>query len=110
MASLATAASSVFDMVGQTSGAVVSAVNTVAGGMSMLNDFVTAQRVMQSKRLTLGTIEYDDVILENASLDALKREESIKSYVGSDSAKAVSYQAHHDRLKAALEAATKPAS
>ena len=108
MATIGNAVTSVMDVITSTSGTLVSTVNTVAGGMSMLNDFVGAQRTMQTKRLAITGIEYDDVLMETAALDALKREEKIKAYVGNDTAKADSYTKHFARLSAALEAAKAP--
>jgi len=108
MATLGNAVTSVFDVITSTSTTVVSTVNAIATGAGMLNDFVGAQRTMQNERLIAHSISYSDILLEEVSADAFKREEKIRQLVGNDPAKQASYQAHYDRLKLAIAAASKP--
>lgn len=104
MATIATASSSVFDMVTSTSGAVVSVVNSVAGGATMLNDFVSSQRTKQQLRIKQELLDYPDMLMEQTVINNLKRREEVDRYIAGDPAKAEAYAKEYARISARWDA------
>lgn len=105
MATFSSTLNSVYDLVGQSSNAVVSTVSTVSSGAQMLNDFVAHARIKQAKRLSRELITYDDVLLDTAAQEATQREDTLRNFIAGNSEKAKAYSDHKDRLKALFDAA-----
>lgn len=108
MATFGNATSGLFDVVAQTSNTLVSAVNTISGGIGMLNDYVTAQRDNQTMRLAAESVNYGKTLATQAALDAYKRERQVREIVGNDEAAQKTFNEHYTAILDAVNNAIKP--
>lgn len=103
MATVRMAAGNLLGTVADTANAISTTMNTVAGGVSILNDMVNNIKNKRRESTLVEMISYRDNLINDASLDAVKREENIRSYIGSDEGKQKSFNDFHSKLEAAFE-------
>lgn len=103
MATVRMAAGNLLGTVADTANAISTTMNTVAGGVSILNDMVNNIKNKRRESTLVEMISYRDNLINDASLDAVKREENIRSYIGNDEGKQKSFNDFHSKLEAAFE-------
>ncbi|QDP54376.1 MAG: hypothetical protein Unbinned4120contig1000_28 [Prokaryotic dsDNA virus sp.] len=103
MATLRTATGSVLGVVTDTAGAVSSAANTISGSMGILNDMVTTARRKRKETTIVEMITFRNNLIQDSALDQVKREETIRTYIGNDEEKQKSFNAFEQKLNAAFE-------
>lgn len=103
MATVRMAAGNLLGTVADTANAVSTTMNTVAGGVSILNDMVNNIKNKRRESTLVEMISYRDNLINDASLDAVKREENIRSYIGNDEAKQKSFNDFHNKLNDAFQ-------
>lgn len=104
MATVRMAAGNLLGTVADTANAISTAMNTVAGGVSILNDMVNNIKNKRRESTLVEMISYRDNLINDASLDAVKREENIRSYIGNDEGKQKSFTDFHSKLEEAFKA------
>lgn len=104
MATVRMAAGNLLGTIADTANALSTTMNTVAGGVSILNDMVNNVKNKRRESTLVEMISYRDNLINDASLDAVKREENIRSYIGNDEEKQKSFNIFHGKLEAAFEA------
>lgn len=103
MATVRMAAGNLLGTVADTANALSTTMNTVAGGVSIFNDMVNNIKNKRRESTLVEMISYRDNLINDASLDAVKREENIRSYIGNDEAKQKSFNEFHNKLQTAFE-------
>lgn len=102
MATVRMAAGSVLGTVTDTANAISSTVNTISGGMGILNDMVTTMRNKRQESTLVEMISYRSNLISDAALEQVKREENIRNYIGSDPAKQEAYNNFSNKLNEAF--------
>lgn len=103
MATLRTATGSVLGLVTDTASSVSTIANTISGGVNILNDMVQSTRVKRQEANIVEMISFRDNLINDASLDAVKREENIRMYIGNDEGKQKSFNNFQLKLQAAFD-------
>jgi hypothetical protein len=104
MASVRMAAGNMLSTVADTANAVSGVMNTVSGGVSILNDMVQNVKNKRREATLVEMISFRDNLINDASIDAVKREENILSYIGNDVNKQKSFEDFHTKLENAFKA------
>lgn len=104
MATVRMAAGNLLGTVADTANALSTTMNTVAGGISILNDMVNNVKNKRRESTLVEMISFRDNLINDASLDAVKREENIQNYIGNDPAKQQSFQEFQEKLQTAFKA------
>lgn len=103
MATVRMAAGNLLSTVADTANTVSTTMNTISGGVSILNDMVQSIKNKRRESTLVEMISYRDNLINDASLDAVKREENIRSYIGEDSTKQESFNNFHEKLLNAFQ-------
>ena len=98
MATLRTAAGNVLSTVSDGAQTISNTFNTLSGGVSILNGMVQHIRLKQTYQHEVDLASFEDNLLKDASLDAVKREENIRSYIGNDTTKQELFNEFHQKL------------
>lgn len=102
MATVRMAAGNLLGTVADTANTISSVANTISGGVSILNDMVQNVKNKRREATLVEMISYRDNLMNDASLDAVKREENIKNYIGNDENKQKSFNDFHEKLEKAF--------
>lgn len=84
MATARIATQAVMSTVTDTAQAVSAAVNTVAGGVHYVNDFVQDQRQKQLTRIAISNVGFKEKMLDEAKMDMVQRKKSIADFLSED--------------------------
>ena len=103
MATLRMAAGSMLGAVTDTANAASSVVSAISGSAGILNDYVTRARQNQQEAAVVHGISYRQNLMEDASIEAVKREENIRNYIGNDEGKKSSFSNFFTKLEQAFE-------
>lgn len=103
MATLRMAAGNVLGLVADTANTVSTLANTMSGGVNILNDMVNNVKNKRREATLVEMISFRDNLINDAALDAVKREENIRSYIGNDDGKKQSFSEFSGKLRAAFE-------
>jgi hypothetical protein len=98
MATVRMAAGNMLSTVADTANTVSTVMNTVSGGVSILNDMVQNVKNKRREATLVEMVSFRDNLINDASLDAVKREENIRSYIGNDEAKQDVFNKFHEKL------------
>lgn len=99
MTSLRMAGSQVLGTVSDTASAISSTVNALAGGMNIINDYVTTARNKQREANVVSMTTFRQQLMEDATLEAVKRQENIANYIGNDPTKTAAYDKFWEKLQ-----------
>ena len=108
MATIRMATGNVLGTIADTANAVSSVVNTVAGGAAILNDYVTRMRDKGRESSLVEMISFRDNLINDASLDAVKREENIRAYIAGDEGRQTSFNNFSKKLEEAFQKYDQP--
>ena len=103
MATLRTATGSVLGVVTDTAGAVSSAANTISGSMGILNDMVTTARKKRQETTVVEMLTFRTNLIQDSALDQVKRQETIRTYIGNDEAKQEAFNDFETKLNEAFQ-------
>lgn len=103
MATVRMAAGNMLSTIADTANAVSTTMNTISGGISILNDMVQNVKNKRRESTLVEMISFRDNLINDASLDAVKREENIKSYIGNDENKQKSFIEFSEKLTNAFK-------
>jgi len=103
MATARMAAGNVLGVVTDVANTISVTSNTIANGVGILNDMVINLKRKRQESNLVEMISFRDNLINDASLDAVKREENIRSYIGNDEAKQESFTKFHEKLTSAFE-------
>lgn len=103
MASVRMAAGNMLSTVADTANAVSGVMNTVSGGVSILNDMVQNVKNKRREATLVEMISFRDNLINDASIDAVKREENIRNYIGNDEGKKNSFNEFQLKLQNAFK-------
>ncbi len=103
MATVRMAAGNLLSTVADTANTVSVLANTISGSVSILNDMVQNVKNKRRESTLVEMISFRDNLINDASLDAVKREENIRSYIGSDEGKMESFQKFQEKLITAFK-------
>src|SRR3982750_1338657 len=98
MATVRMAAGNLLGTIADTANTVSVLANTVSGSVSILNDMVQNVKNKRRESTLVEMISFRDNLINDASLDAVKREENIRSYIGNDEGKQNSFNQFHEKL------------
>lgn len=98
MATARLAIGNVLGVVSDASTAVSSVFSTINGGASMLNDYVARQRIKQQDTTKIELHQFRKHLIQDATIENLKREETVRAYVGNDAEKQKSYNEYLEEL------------
>ncbi len=104
MATVRMAAGNLLGTIADTANTISTLANTVSGGVSILNDMVSNVRDKRRETTLVEMISFRDNLVNDASLDAVKREENIRNYIGNDPGKQQSFLKFQEKLQLAFEA------
>ena len=76
--------------------------NTLANGVGILNDMVQNLKNKRQESNLVEMISYRSNLINDASVDAVKREENIRAYIGNDEVKQETFTAFHKKLEEAF--------
>lgn len=107
MATLRTTTGSLLGTVTDTANTISTLANTISGGVNILNDMVQSTRTKRNEANTVEMISFRDNLFNDASLDAVKREETIRAYIGNDELKQDSFKKFYTKLTSAFEKSDK---
>lgn len=102
MATVRMAAGNLLGTVSDTANAISTTMNTVAGGISILNSKV---QVMHQKQRIAGIAEienFEEQLIKNSNLENVKLEETVRAYIGNDPEKQAAYNKYDEKLRAAI--------
>lgn len=102
MATVRMAAGNLLGTVADTAGAISATMNTLNGGVSILNDMVQNVKHKRREATLVEMISFRDNLIDDASLDAVKRAENIMSYIGNDVNKQEKFNEFSEKLKSAF--------
>lgn len=77
--------------------------NTIANGVGILNDMVQNLKAKRQESNIVEMISFRTNLMTDASVDAVKREETVRAYIGSDTVKQEVYNKFHEKLELAFE-------
>lgn len=100
MATARIAAGSVFDTVAATANAVSAIANTASDSVLMLHDFVAKHRKMQQIKTIIDLDSYENRVIEDSSVETIKRRIDINKFLESNPDYKTQYQEELDRVKA----------
>lgn len=103
MATVRMAAGNLLSTVADTANTVSTTMNTISGGVSILNDMVQNIKNKRRESTLVEMISFRDNLINDASLDAVKREENIRSYLGTDEGKLKSFSEFTAKLENAFK-------
>lgn len=103
MATVRMAAGNLLGTVADTANAISVTANTISGGVEILNDMVNTIKNKRRESTLVEMKDYRKVLKEQASLNAVKREQEIRSYIGTDEEKAKSYNNYMSELDKMFE-------
>jgi hypothetical protein len=103
MATARMAAGNVLGVVTDVANTISVTSNTIANGVGILNDMVQNLKNKRQESNLVEMISFRTNLMSDAALDAVKREENIRSYIGQDTAKQESYNQFHNKLEKAFE-------
>lgn len=102
MASARMAAGGVLSVVTDLANTISVTSNTIANGVGILNDMVQNIKNKRQEGTLVEMITFRQTLIEDASLNAVKREEAIRAYIGNDQVKQDAYNQFSDKLKEAF--------
>ena len=76
--------------------------NTVSNGVGILNDMVQNLKTKRQQSNLVEMISFRTNLMSDASVDAVKREENIRAYIGNDEHKQECYNNFHKKLEEAF--------
>lgn len=103
MATARMAAGNVLGVVTDVANTISVTSNTIANGVGILNDMVQNIKNKRQESNLVEMISFRTNLMSDAALDAVKREENIRSYIGNDEGKQESYNSFHAKLEQAFE-------
>lgn len=103
MATARMAAGNVLGVVTDVANTISVTSNTIANGVGILNDMVQNLKNKRQESNLVEMISFRNNLMSDASLDAVKREEAIRSYIGNDESKQKSYNDFHSKLQEAFK-------
>lgn len=103
MATVRMAAGNLLSTVADTANTVSTTMNTISGGVSILNDMVQNIKNKRREATLVEMISFRDNLINDASLDAVKREENIQQYIGNDENKKKSFEEFSEKLNQAFK-------
>ena len=103
MATARMAAGNVLGVVTDVANTVSVLSNTISNGVGIVNDMVQNLKNKRQESNIVEMISFRNNLMSDASLDAVKREENIRSYIGNDESKQKSYNEFHTKLEKAFE-------
>jgi len=98
MATIKTAASSLFGTVSDTAETFSSVVNTISSGIHMLNDQVQAARIKQQTNITISLADHQLHAIEDAALLNSERAKTTNKWLEENPQLAETYVSHFNRL------------
>ncbi len=98
MATARMAIGNVLGVVSDASTAVSSVFSTLNGGASMLNDYVARQRIKQQDTTKVELHQFRKHLIQDAAIENLKREETVRSYIGDDTVKQEAFKSYTKEL------------
>lgn len=104
MATVRMAAGNLLSTVADSANTISTVMNTVSGGVGILNDMVQNVKNKRRESTLVEMISFRDNLINDASLDAVKREENIRSYIGNDEGKQTAFNNFHQKLENAFKA------
>jgi len=104
MATARMAAGNVLGVVTDVANTISVTSNTIANGVGILNDMVQNIKNKRQEGNIVEMISFRQTLIEDASLNAVKREENIRAYIGNDEGKQESYNKFTEKLNAAFVA------
>jgi hypothetical protein len=103
MATARMAAGNVLGVVTDVANTISVTSNTIANGVGILNDMVVNLKTKRQESNMVEMISFRTNLMSDAALDAVKREENIRAYIGQDTVKQDSYNNFHKKLTDAFE-------
>lgn len=102
MANARMAAGGILGVITDVSNTLSTTSNTISNGVGILNDMVQNIKTKRQESNIVEMIGFRDTLIEEASIAAVKREENIRSYIGSDEVKQTAYNEYHAKLRDAF--------
>ena len=99
------ATGAVFATVTDTAQAVSAGVNTIASGVHMLNDFVSAQRIKQQARIKVDLSNFDYRLAQDSARENAARDLETGNWLKENPEAKESYDAHFQRISKLLNPA-----
>lgn len=103
MATFRMAGSNLLSAVADSAGTVSATFNTISGGVAILNDMVQNVKNKRREATLVEMISFRDNLVNDASIDAVKREENIRNYLGNDTVKQESFNKFSEKLTSAFD-------
>jgi len=98
MATARMAAGNVLGVVTDVATVISTTSNTISNAVGILNDMVSNVKTKRQDSNLVEMISFRDNLINDASLDAVKREENIRLYIGSDEGKQEAFTKYHEKL------------
>jgi hypothetical protein len=103
MATMRMAAGNLLSTVADTANTVSQTMNTISGGVSILNDMVQNVKNKRREATLVEMVSFRTNLIQDASMDAVKREENIRNYIGTDEVKQNSFNEFSQKLLTKFE-------
>lgn len=103
MANIRTASGAALGTVTDLANTLSTTANTVSGGINILNDMVQNIKTKRQDANLVEMITYRDNLINDASVEAVKREEVIRTYIAEDTVKQEKFTEFHNKLTSAFK-------